>query len=78
VGYAPPKAPEAKRRRPDGIEGDVAFVREDDDRWRSASFILPDEPITLTVEAAGYKPKSQKLSLPEGAVKELNVTLEPR
>jgi hypothetical protein len=76
---APTKAPAtAKRRFPNGIQGDVGFHREPDDRWRTASFLLPDEPFTLTVEAAGYKPKSQQLTLPEGAVRELSVILEPR
>ena len=39
--------------------------------------LISDEEFSLTVEADGYQPNSQKLKLPEGSVKELNVVLQP-
>jgi protocatechuate 3,4-dioxygenase beta subunit len=57
--------------------GDVSFSRQDDGRLRSEQ-LLPDEEFTLTVEAEGYEPKSEKLELPEGATKELEVKLKER
>jgi Zn-dependent protease with chaperone function/protocatechuate 3,4-dioxygenase beta subunit len=59
----------------DGLNSDVTFEKQEDGRRRSEQ-LLPDEEFTLTVHADGFKPKSQKLKLPEGAVKELEVKLE--
>jgi len=56
-------------------QGDVLFRSLDDGRWRS-EYLLPDQEFTLTLEAPGYKPNSQKLSLPEGTTKELVVKLK--
>jgi beta-lactamase regulating signal transducer with metallopeptidase domain len=53
---------------------DVSYERQPDGRLRSSQ-LLPDEEFTLTVEAEGRQSKSEKLQLPEGAVKELEVQL---
>lgn len=53
-----------------GVQGDVSFDKQDDGRWRSSQ-LLPDEEFTLTLDAEGYRPKSEKLTLAEGAVKEI-------
>ena len=58
------------------VEGkDVSFEKQDDGRRRSGQ-LLPDEEFTVTVKAEGYEPKSEKLKLPEGEVKELEVQLK--
>ena len=59
----------------DGLNSDVTFEKQEDGRRRSEQ-LLPDEEFTLTVHADGFKPKSEKLNLPEGAVKELEVKLK--
>jgi hypothetical protein len=56
-------------------QGDVHFEKQEDGRWRSHS-LLPDEPFLLIVEADGYKLWGDRLTLPEGAVKELEVRLK--
>ena len=58
-----------------GNSDDILFESLDDGRWRSQR-LLPDQEFTLTLEAPGYKPNSQKLSLPEGTTKELVVKLK--
>jgi hypothetical protein len=60
-----------------GIEGDVNFEKQEDGRWRSEQ-LLPDESFILTVEAEGYQLWSERFSLPEGAIKELDVRLKKR
>ena len=55
----------------------MSFARQDDGRWRSSQ-LLPDEEFTVTVDAPGYEPKSEKLKLSEGAVKELEVRLKKK
>jgi beta-lactamase regulating signal transducer with metallopeptidase domain len=54
---------------------DAVFEPQGDGRWCSMG-LLPDEEFTLTVQAPGYRSSSQKLSLPEGATKELDVKLQ--
>ena len=54
----------------------VSLERQDDGRWRSSQ-MLPDKEFTITVEAKGFEPKSEKVKLPEGAVKELEMKLKP-
>ena len=56
---------------------DVHFEKQNDGRWRSEQ-LLPDEEFTVTVDAAGYEPKSEKLKLPEGAVKDVEVRLKKK
>ena len=59
------------------VEGhDVTYERQADGRLRSEQ-LLPDEEFTVAVSAAGCQSKSETLKLPEGAVKELDVTLKP-
>jgi hypothetical protein len=53
-----------------GVEGDVDFEKQEDGRWRSSQ-LLPDQPFTLTLEAEGYQQKSDKFTLAEGAIKEI-------
>lgn len=48
----------------------VSFESQKDGRWRSEQ-LLPDEPITVTVEKTGYSTTTQDLSLPEGGRREL-------
>ena len=55
--------------------GDVDMVRQADGRW-GADQLLPDEEFMLIVEADGYQPRAERLSLPEGAVREMQVRLE--
>jgi hypothetical protein len=57
------------------VRGDVRFDKQDDGRWRSIS-LLPDEQFMVFVNADGFKPKSEKVMLPEGAVKEIEVKLQ--
>ena len=61
--------------RDDKPAGHVYIGPERDGRWRTWG-LLPDEEFTLTVEAPGYRASAQKLSLPEGGVKDLAVRLE--
>jgi beta-lactamase regulating signal transducer with metallopeptidase domain len=49
---------------------------QNDGRWR-CSFLPRDDEFTLTVAAPGFQPSSQKLTLPEGAKKEVTVKLKP-
>ena len=58
-----------------GVQGDVYFEPMHEGCWRSGG-LLPDQEFTLTLESPGYKPNSQKLSLPEGTTKELTTKLE--
>ena len=53
----------------------LKFTKEEDGRWRSGNLPRDDE-FTLTVEAPGYQSNSQKPTLPEGSVKELEVKLK--
>jgi beta-lactamase regulating signal transducer with metallopeptidase domain/protocatechuate 3,4-dioxygenase beta subunit len=59
-----------------GVQGDVYLEKQKDGRWRSSQ-LLPDEEVTVTVSADGYQPKSTRLKLPEGEVKELKLVLDP-
>ncbi len=74
IKYQPGREPQDEATRDGKPAGDVHFERQDDGRWRSAQ-LLPDEEFTVHVEADGYEPKAEKLTLPEGAVKELEVKL---
>ena len=59
-----------------GVHSDVGFEEQKDGRFRSLG-LLPDERIKLTAVAEGFEPKSDILSLPEGATRELTLTLKP-
>jgi beta-lactamase regulating signal transducer with metallopeptidase domain/protocatechuate 3,4-dioxygenase beta subunit len=58
-----------------GVQGDVYFEKQEDGRWRSSQ-MFPDEEVTVTVSAKGYKDHTEKLKLVEGAKKELKAKLE--
>lgn len=51
------------------------ITRQDDGRWRCICLPSGDE-FTLTVQAPGYQPASQKILLSEGVTKELEVKLQ--
>jgi hypothetical protein len=57
-----------------GVSGDVDFEKQQDGRWRSQS-LLPDENLTLTVQADGFQPYSKSVNLPEGTTRELEARL---
>ncbi|MBX6314714.1 MAG: carboxypeptidase regulatory-like domain-containing protein [Isosphaeraceae bacterium] len=61
---------------PNGERSDVSFEEQEDGRFRSEQ-LFPDEEVTITAKADGYRPRSEKLKLPEGAIKELEIVLEP-
>ena len=68
------------RKRPgemfvNGVQGDVFMEKQEDGRWRSSQ-LLPDEEITVTINAEGYKPYTEKLKLGEGITKEIKGELE--
>ena len=58
-----------------GNKGDVNFEKQQDGRWRSTQ-LLPDEDLTLTVEAPGFQSWSQTVTLAEGATREIKATLQ--
>ncbi len=58
-----------------GVQGDVYLEKQEDGRWRTRQ-MLPDEEVTVTVSAKGYKPHTEKLKLAEGATKDLTPVLE--
>lgn len=72
--------PGVKNKRPgeqfiNGVKGDVFMEKQEDGRWRTSQ-MLPDEEITVTVSAPGYKSHTQKLKLAEGTTKDLAPVLE--
>jgi len=76
IEYAPGKNPNDRRGRfINGVQGDVFMEKQEDGRWRSSQ-LLPDEEITVTVSAEGYKPYTEKMKLAEGTTKELTAQLE--
>jgi beta-lactamase regulating signal transducer with metallopeptidase domain len=73
-------APGVKPKRPgerfiNGVQGDVYMEKQEDGRWRTSG-MLPDEEVTVTVSAKGYKPHVEKLKRPEGTTKDLTPVLE--
>jgi hypothetical protein len=60
-----------------GVRSDVSFEEQEDGRFRSEQ-LFPDEDVTLTATAEGYEPQSEKLTLPEAAIKEITLTLKPK
>jgi hypothetical protein len=72
--------PGVKKKRPgemfvNGVEGDVFMEKQEDGRWRTSG-LLPDEEVTVTVSAKGYKPHEVKMKLTEGTTKDLSPVLE--
>jgi hypothetical protein len=73
-------APGVGKKRPgetfiNGVQGDVYMEKQEDGRWRTSG-MLPDEEVTVTVSAKGYKPHTEKLKLTEGTTKDLTPVLE--
>jgi beta-lactamase regulating signal transducer with metallopeptidase domain len=71
---------DARKREPgvrfkNDVQGDVYQEKQEDGRWRTEQ-MLPDEEVTVTVSAEGYKPHTEKLKLSEGTTKELAPVLE--
>ena len=58
-----------------GDAGDVSFEKQQDGRWRSTC-LLPNEDLSLTVEAEGFQAWSQTINLPEGASQEIEAKLQ--
>jgi beta-lactamase regulating signal transducer with metallopeptidase domain/protocatechuate 3,4-dioxygenase beta subunit len=75
VTYLPGVKPKTRGRFINGVKGDVYLEKQEDGRWRTSQ-MLPDEEVTVTVSAAGYKSATQKLKLAEGATQDLAVVLE--
>jgi hypothetical protein len=72
--------PGVKNKRPgeqfiNGVQGDVYMEKQEDGRWRTSQ-LLPDEEVTVTVSAGGYKSHTEKLKLAEGTTKHLAPVLE--
>jgi beta-lactamase regulating signal transducer with metallopeptidase domain/5-hydroxyisourate hydrolase-like protein (transthyretin family) len=59
----------------EGPPTDIFFEKQEDGRFRSEQ-LLPDEDVTFTAHAEGYKPASIKLRLPERAEKSVELVLE--
>ena len=76
IEYSPGKSPKDPNSTfVNGVQGDVFMEKQEDGRWRSSQ-LLPDEEITVTVSAEGFKPYTEKLKLAEGTTKELKAELE--
>src|SRR5262249_57609589 len=57
----------ARKREPgvtfkNDVQGDVYQEKQEDGRWRTEQ-MLPDEEVTVTVSAEGYKSHSEELKL---------------
>src|SRR5262249_28397350 len=68
-------SPGVGKKRPgesfvNGVQGDVYQEKQEDGRWRTEQMV-PDEEVTVTVSAKGYKPHTEKQKLSEGTTKEL-------
>lgn len=75
--YAPGQSPlgDSHFIRNDRPAGQVSLDRQGDGRWRTSQ-LLPDEEVELIVSAEGYETEFQKLSLPEGETREIQVVLK--
>jgi protocatechuate 3,4-dioxygenase beta subunit len=60
-----------------GLNSDVSFEEQEDGRFRSSQ-LLPDQEVTFTGHADGYKENSQKVKLTEGTTKEIEIVLEKK
>jgi hypothetical protein len=80
VGATYPKGKaqyEGKLIRANGVESDVSFEEQEDGRFRSSQ-MFPDEEVTVTAQAEGYAPRTEKVKLPEKAQAELVLVLEKK
>jgi len=57
------------------LHSDVGFEQQDDQRFRTES-LLPAEEVTVTAHAPGFQDATQKVSLPEGATKDITLVME--
>jgi hypothetical protein len=60
-----------------GRRSDVAFEHQEDGRFRSEQ-LFPDAEVRIVGHADGYQSKPVPIKLPEGATKEIEVTLEKK
>jgi protocatechuate 3,4-dioxygenase beta subunit len=58
-----------------GQHSDVSFEEQDDGRLRSEC-LLPDEEVTLTAHAEGYRSEPVKYKLEEGTTKEIEIVVD--
>jgi hypothetical protein len=58
-----------------GLRSDVSFEEQVDGRFRSEQ-LLPDEEVTVTAQAEGYKKGTEKVKLAEGTIREVEIVLE--
>ncbi len=75
VTYLPGVKPKERGQFINGVQGDVYLEKQEDGRWRSSQ-MLPDEEVTVTVSAKGYKSATDKLKLAEGATRVFAPVLE--
>jgi uncharacterized GH25 family protein len=69
------KNPDGKYILKGGTRSDVSLEEMGEGRFRTSQ-LAPDREVTVTAKADGYAPKSETLSLPEGATRELELILE--
>ena len=60
-----------------GLNSDVTFEEQEDGRFRSSQ-LLPDEEVTVTAHAEGYKDATAKVKLAEGTTKDVEIVLEKK
>jgi beta-lactamase regulating signal transducer with metallopeptidase domain len=60
-----------------GRNSDVTFEEQEDGRFRSEQ-VLPDEEVTVTAHATGYKDGTTKVKLAEGTTKDVEIVLEEK
>jgi hypothetical protein len=58
-----------------GRNSDVTFEEQEDGRFRSSQ-LLPDEEVTVTAHAEGYKDGTATVKLAEGTSKDVEIVLE--
>jgi beta-lactamase regulating signal transducer with metallopeptidase domain/protocatechuate 3,4-dioxygenase beta subunit len=75
VNYQPGKVEKQRGMFINGVKGDVYLEKQEDGRWRSSQ-MFPDEDVTVVVSAEGFAKASTELRLPEGVIREVNLTLE--
>jgi hypothetical protein len=78
VDYTAPETnPDGKYILKGGMHSDVSLEAMGEGRFRTEQ-LAPDREVTVTVQAEGFKPASQKRTLPEGKTEELTLVLEPK
>ncbi len=58
-----------------GLQSEILFEEQEDGRFRS-EMLLPDEEVTITTHADGYKDSVAKFKLKEGETKEVTILVE--